>query len=121
MSKLTSAMGKSIDMASLRSRNEKVRAVGNMQVNARGDQIDSENRVVASAAQRVNRVYTKTTVNPSAVTKNTSTPRQSTNQSVSATLSLPKVECDEPSKAELDMFDEIDENFVKLESKSKKK
>ena len=36
-----SALGKSIDMASIARRNEKVRAVGNMNVNARGDILNS--------------------------------------------------------------------------------
>jgi hypothetical protein len=59
-----SAMGKSVDMAGLRARNEKVRAVGNMQVNARGDVIDSNNQVVGQGTQRVNRMYNKATTAP---------------------------------------------------------
>ena len=60
-SQYRSAMGKPVDMASIRTNNEKVRAIGNMRVNARGDIIDSHNQVVQPASQRVNRVYTKTT------------------------------------------------------------
>ena len=41
-----SAMGKSVDMGALVSRNEKVRAVGNMNVNARGDILDSNNKII---------------------------------------------------------------------------
>jgi hypothetical protein len=59
-----SAMGKPVDMAGLRARNEKVRAVGNMQVNARGDVIDSNNQVVGQGTQRVNRMYNKATTAP---------------------------------------------------------
>jgi hypothetical protein len=59
-----SAMGKPVDMAGLRARNEKVRAVGNMSVNARGDVIDSNNQVVGQGTQRVNRVYNKATSSP---------------------------------------------------------
>jgi outer membrane biosynthesis protein TonB len=59
-----SAMGKPVDMAGLRARNEKVRAIGNMQVNARGDVIDSNNQVVGQGTQRVNRVYNKATSAP---------------------------------------------------------
>ena len=36
-----SAQGKMIDMTALAARNERVRAVGNMNVNARGDTIDA--------------------------------------------------------------------------------
>ena len=41
-----SAMGKEVDMSALRQRNEKTRAVGNMNVNARGDIIDSNGQVI---------------------------------------------------------------------------
>jgi hypothetical protein len=54
-----SAMGKSVDMASLRSKNEKVRAVGNMSVNARGDIIDSNNQIISDVNHRVQNMYQK--------------------------------------------------------------
>ena len=38
-----SALGKTIDMSSVVTKNEKVRAVGNMNVNARGDVINNNN------------------------------------------------------------------------------
>ena len=38
-----SAQGKMVDMSVLAAKNEKVRAVGNMNVNARGDVIDENN------------------------------------------------------------------------------
>ena len=40
------AMGKTVDMGALLLQNESVRAVGNMNVNARGDHIDGKNRVI---------------------------------------------------------------------------
>ena len=55
-----SALGKQIDMSALVAQNEKVRAVGNMNVNARGDIIDSHGRVVQENTQRVNSMYKKT-------------------------------------------------------------
>lgn len=55
--KHTSALGKTIDMAALRSKNENVRAVGNMRVNARGDTIDQNDNVVNDSASRVNEQY----------------------------------------------------------------
>lgn len=55
-----SAMGKSVDMSALSGRNEKVRAVGNMNVNARGDVLDSHNRVIQDNSQRVKAAYQNT-------------------------------------------------------------
>ena len=46
MAKFRTAMGKVVDMSALQSRNEKVRAVGNMKVNARGDEVDNSNKIV---------------------------------------------------------------------------
>lgn len=55
-----SAMGKPVDMAAMTSRNEKVRAVGNMNVNARGDVVDSHNRIIKDGTKRVTNTYNKT-------------------------------------------------------------
>jgi hypothetical protein len=54
------ANGKTLDMNSLIARHERTRAVGNMNVNARGDTIDSHNRVIADSSKRVNSLYNKT-------------------------------------------------------------
>lgn len=73
------AMGKQIDMNALRSRNEKVRAVGNVKnLNARGDTIDEHGRVIKPVTAKVTDGYTKTVGNRSAqVTKRPSpTPGQ---------------------------------------------
>lgn len=51
------AMGKTIDMDKMRQQNSHVRAVGNMNVNARGDTLDSHNNVVKDSANRVNKMY----------------------------------------------------------------
>jgi hypothetical protein len=74
------ASGKSIDMAALAAKNEKVRAISNTSMNARGDIIDSNNNIVAPVSQRVSRTYNKTTVTPTAhedktvATKSTAAP-----------------------------------------------
>jgi hypothetical protein len=60
------AMGKSLDMASLILKNEKTRAIGNMNVNARGDVIDSNDQIISDVTKRVNRIYANTTANPGA-------------------------------------------------------
>jgi len=66
MTKYRTAMGKTIDMASLTAKNEKVRAVGNMSVNARGDTIDAQGKVIVPATQKVSNNYQKTVGNKSA-------------------------------------------------------
>lgn len=59
-----SANGKAVDMGSLRLRNEHVRAVGNMQVNARGDLVDENNQVISSKTEQVNQTYNNQVANP---------------------------------------------------------
>ena len=53
------ALGKSVDMGSLLLKNEDVRAVGNMGVNARGDVLDNKNDSVVSKVRQVNQEYRK--------------------------------------------------------------
>jgi hypothetical protein len=60
MSRHRTAMGKSIDMAGLIARNEKTRAVGNKSVNARGDSIDQQGRIVQGVNDRVANSYQST-------------------------------------------------------------
>jgi hypothetical protein len=52
-----SANGKVVDMGKLILQNENTRAVGNMGVNARGDILDHENRVISTKNQQVKRQY----------------------------------------------------------------
>lgn len=57
---MRSALGREVNMSALIARNEKTRAVGNMNVNARGDLIDSNNNVIISANKRVESNYNNT-------------------------------------------------------------
>lgn len=59
------AQGKMVDLGSLQLRNENVRSVGNMKVNARGDLIDSNNRPINTRNQQVDRQYRRQTTNVS--------------------------------------------------------
>lgn len=61
-----SAMGKKVDMATLMAKNEKVRAVSNAKLNARGDVIDSQGKIIKTANNRVNENYANTVGNRSA-------------------------------------------------------
>jgi len=54
------AQGKMLDMGALRLQNERVRAVGNMKVNARGDKIDDRGGIVATKTSQVNKQYNRT-------------------------------------------------------------
>ena len=66
------AQGKTVDLGALQLRNENVRAVGNMKVNARGDLIDSGNRAIDSRNQQVARQYQRQTTNVSSAPVRTS-------------------------------------------------
>jgi len=68
-----SAMGRVVDIGALMLENENVRAVGNMNVNARGDTLDSANRVIESKTKQVQKHYQKQSTNTSAMLPTTST------------------------------------------------
>lgn len=65
MANYRSAMGKTVDMSSLMAKNENTRAVGNMKVNARGDTIDANGRVIQPVTEKVNKAYSNTVGNRS--------------------------------------------------------
>lgn len=55
------AQGKLVDLGRLQLQNENTRAVGNMKVNARGDELDSQNRPIVRRPQQVQRQYNRQT------------------------------------------------------------
>lgn len=55
------AMGKVVDMGALMLQNENTRAVGNMHVNARGDKLNSANKVIDKKTQQIKRQNKKQT------------------------------------------------------------
>jgi len=55
------AQGRIVDFGALQAQNEQVRAVGNMQVNARGDKLDANGNIISTRAQQVNRNLNRTT------------------------------------------------------------
>jgi hypothetical protein len=112
-----SAMGKEVDMAALRQQNEKVRAVGNMNINARGDIIDSNGQVINDNNKRVNEYYMKSVVNRG-IRPTSAAPKREVKEAA-PTQAMPKI--DEPiemTKDELE-FDQ-DDSIVELPQKSKK-
>lgn len=66
MAQYRSALGKPVDMAQLAAKNENVRAVGNMSVNARGDTIDGNGKVVVPVTKKVGEAYQRTVANRAA-------------------------------------------------------
>lgn len=55
--------GRMLDIGALVLKNERIKAVGNMNVNARGDRVDADNRPIDTKPQQVNRQYRRQTTN----------------------------------------------------------
>ena len=109
MKNYRTAMGKTVDMAALAARNEHTRAVGNMRVNARGDTIDANGRIVKPVTEKVNEAYGRTVGNKSAQVK-----RQVTTK--------PKVELElTEAEKELEESFEDDIEIEKIKSQETKK
>jgi hypothetical protein len=119
------AMGRPIDMDALRAKNELVRAVSNVPMNARGDIIDSDNNIVTPVSERVNRVtreYSKATpkslekklekkeevVKPAQPAQHTTVRRSDTRPVVSKT-EPPVIFAEDLSPEEMEIFDEFDD------------
>jgi hypothetical protein len=107
MATYRTALGKTVDMAALQTRNERVRAVGNMSVNARGDTIDAFGNVVKPVTQKVNEKYSKTVGNRSAQ------PRKPAQQPVpqSVPAPAPKVDFSELNEIERELEESIDDDI----------
>lgn len=115
-------MGKTIDMEALAAKNEHTRAVGNMRVNARGDTIDANGRVIRPVTDKVNEAYSKTVGNKSAQVK-----RPVTTKPIPAPVTKkaevvkPKVE--ELTEAELELEESFEDDIEveKIKAKESKK
>ena len=70
------AQGRIVDLGAMMVQNETVRAVGNMSVNARGDVIDNQGRVLATRGEQVNRnLKQQTNANPGPVPSSNRVPQ----------------------------------------------
>lgn len=98
-----SAMGKTVDLGALLLQNEHVRAVGNMNVNARGDVLDGANRVIDTKNRQAQRQYKRTVSNVS------DTPVQSSTRAAKAVAAEEKLDI---SPAEEEMLAEFDAETV---------
>lgn len=112
----TTAMGKSIDMASLRAKNETVRAVGNMSVNSRGDMIDGNDQVIQDSNKRANMRYNRISTNLGAQPRGAQTAKSDV-KTPAATENV-KAELSSVEQQEFDEFNEPDP--VKTVSEEKK-
>jgi hypothetical protein len=109
MKQYRSAQGKTVDMAALAAKNERVRAVGNMKANARGDTIDSNGKVIVPVTQKVGQQYQATVGNRTAQPKKQTQP---------AAVSHPALTKEE---LELDSFSIDDLEVEKIKAKETKK
>jgi hypothetical protein len=90
-------MGKTVDMGSLLLQNESVRAVGNMGVNARGDVINSNNKVIEKKSRQVQRQNRRhTNVSNTPVTTGTVALRKSQEVAMSPVISEEDIFADLP-------------------------
>jgi hypothetical protein len=115
-------------MAALAAKNEKIRAVGNMKVNARGDTIDGQGRVIESVNEKVTQQYAKTVGNRSArpVTtrsQQTQPPKVDTPKFDEIKEIAPIVEEKLPTEEDFDSEDDLEIEQIKEEEvkKAKKK
>jgi len=100
------AQGKPLDMSQLAAKNEKVRAVGNMNVNARGDVLDSHNRVIKDNTKRVKAQYQN-------IVKERPSKPHVNQQSQQKPVAPPVQEIEELSEAEQSLFDDLDNEEIK--------
>jgi len=105
MAQYRSAQGKVIDMNALIAKNEKVRAVGNMKVNARGDTIDSHGKVVVPVTQKVGAAYEATVGNRNAQAKKSKVTKPSLSK----------------EELELQEFDDLNKEIEQIKAKENKK
>jgi len=113
MAKYRSAKGKMIDMSALATQNERVKAVGNMKVNARGDIIDASGNIVIPVNKKVSDRYAKTVTNRAAnIVKNKPQPIK--------TAPKPEIAKIELTKEEIDFINDDEDNeeieVIKAES-----
>jgi hypothetical protein len=88
----TTAQGRKIDLGALQAQNENVRAVGNMQVNARGDRIDPDGQVITTRAQQVNRNLDRATNTASGPIPNSSLSQKKENAAAIRAAEQEKIE-----------------------------
>jgi hypothetical protein len=105
------AQGRPLDMASLAAKNEKTRAVGNMNVNARGDTIDSHGKVVTPVTRKVGNRYNNSVANPES-NRARSPVRQPSDATPDTTITPVQVAEEEPVESIFDEMTDDDLEFL---------
>lgn len=111
MTQYRTAQGRSVDMSRLIAKNEKTRAVGNMKVNARGDVIDGQGKIVKSVNDRTSERYANTVSNGAARQVNTRVQPQPDRQPAPAAVA--PVEEKLPIEEEFDSQDDAEIEQIK--------
>lgn len=115
MKSYRSAMGKNVDMGALLAKNEHTRAVGNMNVNARGDTIDANGRIIKPVTAKVNQAYANTVGNKSAnAVKRPPNPAVKQKPQVKEELTAAEIELEESFEDDIEI-----ENIKAQETKKK--
>jgi len=109
--------GKAIDMDLLRQRNELTPAVGNVRVNARGDELGPGGKIVRKKEDVLRDYYADNpaTVPDETVVKEKVLQEEAPKTSKSSrktTRAEEKVKASEPTAAELKEFDEMDQDWI---------
>ena len=122
MAQYRTAQGKNIDMAALAAKNERTRAVGNMNVNARGDTIDGQGRIIESVNEKVSQQYSKTVGNRSARPVTTRPPQPKEDKSVFEKITeVPVKEEKLPNEEDFDSEEDVAIEQIKQEEVKKAK
>ena len=122
MSQHRTAQGRMVDMAALAARNEKTRAVGNMKVNARGDTIDGQGKIIESVNEKVSQQYSKTVGNRSARPVTTRPQQPKEDKSVFEKITEVPIKEDKlPNEEDFDSDDDLEIEQIKEEEVKKAK
>jgi len=118
MKNYRTAQGKTVDMAALAAKNERTRAVGNMKVNARGDTIDADGKILVPVTQKVGAKYQATVGNKSAQPVKNNKPKPIVKESKPAVTQQPELTNEE---LELDSSFEDDLEVEQIKARESKK
>jgi len=122
MAQYRTAQGRMIDMSALAARNERTRAVGNMNVNARGDTIDGQGKIIESVNEKVSQQYSKTVGNRSARPVTTRPQQPKEDKSVFEKITeVPVKEEKLPNEEDFDSDDDLEIEQIKEEEVKKAK
>jgi hypothetical protein len=118
MKNYRTAQGKTVDMAALAAKNERTRAVGNMKVNARGDTIDADGKILVPVTQKVGAKYQATVGNKSAQPVKNNKPKHAVKEPKPAVTQQPELTNEE---LELDSSFEDDLEVEQIKARETKK